>query len=180
MADFDKAFTFIITHEGGYVNDPNDPGGETKYGISKRQYPDLDIKRLTLRDAREIYFNDYWRAIRGDDIRDQEIANQIFDFAVNAGVRRAVKYAQSVVGVKIDGIMGPITLDAINGMLPEMFLNYYRLSRIHYYYRLAKYTSYRNFLYGWIKRVFDKGGQDGSVYFTGRRVPYYHQSGISR
>lgn len=165
MADFEQAFAFLMAHEGEYVNDPNDPGGETKYGISKRQYPELDIKHLTIKKAREIYLRDFWQVMGGAMIREQEIANQIFDFAVHTGIQRAVKYAQSVVGVAVDGFMGPITLAAINGMLPEMFLNYYRLARIHYYYRLSRLTSYRRYLYGWIKRVFDKGRQDGHHYF---------------
>jgi len=165
MADFESAFAFVISHEGEYVNHPQDPGGETKYGISKRQYPDLDIKNLTLRQAREIYYNDYWQIIKGNHIDNQEIAEQIFDFAVNAGVRRAIKYAQRVCGAEADGIMGPITLKAINEILPEMFLNFYRLARIHYYFRLSRFTSYRTFLYGWLKRVLDKGRHNGPVYF---------------
>ena len=63
---FDKAFEFTIGVEGGYVNDPSDPGGETKFGVSKKSYPNLDIKNLTITQAKEIYYKDYWIVNQND------------------------------------------------------------------------------------------------------------------
>ncbi len=57
---FEKAFEYVIQNEGDYVLDKNDPGGETKFGISKRSYPTLNIRDLTLEDAKEIYYRDFW------------------------------------------------------------------------------------------------------------------------
>lgn len=88
MTNFERAFAFIIGEEGGYVNDPHDPGGETKFGISKRAYPGVDIKALTLDGAKAIYREDYWNALRLDE-RKYGPALVLFDCAVNQGVVRA-------------------------------------------------------------------------------------------
>ena len=71
--------------EGGYVNDPVDPGGETKYGISKRSYPQVDIKNLTLDGAAEIYERDFWNRMRLSELTSQRIAWKVFDIEVNTG-----------------------------------------------------------------------------------------------
>lgn len=88
MADFDRSFRFLIGEEGGYVNDPADPGGETKFGISKRAYPHLDIKALTLEQAKAIYRRDYWDPLQLD-LRPWGPALVLFDAAVNHGLARA-------------------------------------------------------------------------------------------
>lgn len=88
MDNFDRCIPFVLKWEGGYVNHPDDPGGETKYGISKRAYPDLDIKSLTLDDAKSIYRRDYWDASNCDSF-DLPLAVVVFDSAVNCGVGRA-------------------------------------------------------------------------------------------
>lgn len=85
---FDSAFTFVVGEEGGYVNNPADPGGETKYGISKRAYPDEDIATLTLARARELYKRDYWDVL-ALDARPPGAALCLFDCAVLQGVQRA-------------------------------------------------------------------------------------------
>jgi lysozyme family protein len=81
---FDQAFVIVVGIEAGYVNDPQDPGGETKYGISKRSYPNLDIAHLTLDQAKAIYFEDYWTPAGCDSMR-WELALCVFDAAVNQG-----------------------------------------------------------------------------------------------
>lgn len=88
---FDICFDRLMGNEGGYVNDPDDPGGETNWGISKRSYPHLDIKNLTREDAKQIYFRDFWQKINGGLI-DKRVAFQVFDFAVNSGPARAVTF----------------------------------------------------------------------------------------
>lgn len=90
---FEQAFDLVIGHEGGYVNDPQDPGGETKFGISKRAYPNLDIKNLTIEQAREIYLRDYWLGAGCDHIADAAMAILLFDCAVNQGIARAKQLA---------------------------------------------------------------------------------------
>ena len=84
MSNFDRAFAIVVGIEGGYVNDPKDPGGETKYGISKRQYPNIDIKNLSLQQARDIYQRDYWNT-HGLDSLEYGKALLVFDTAVNGG-----------------------------------------------------------------------------------------------
>ncbi len=86
---FLKAFDYVISNEGGYVFDKNDAGGETKYGISKKAYPALDIRALSLEDARKIYHRDFWLKGKFEQIEDKNVATQLFDFAVNFGLRAA-------------------------------------------------------------------------------------------
>ena len=81
---FEDALKFVLKWEGGYSNDPNDPGGETKFGISKRSYPNLDIKNLTLKQAKEIYFQNYWLKA-GCDKLTSPLDIIVFDTAVNMG-----------------------------------------------------------------------------------------------
>jgi lysozyme family protein len=147
---FNKCIDVILRNEGGYVNDPDDSGGETNYGISKRAFPDSDIKNLTQDEAKQIYYDNYWLPLYLEALNDINAALQIFDMAVNAGVTRAVKIAQKVTNVLVDGKMGVITLGAINTC--ECFTVKYKNARIDYYYNIAvgKNTKY---LFGWIKRV---------------------------
>ena len=95
---FSDAIAFVLDHEGGYVNHPNDPGGETKWGISKKSYPHLDIKALTVEEARSIYHRDYWTKIRGDQV-PPPLDLALFDFAVNSGTYRAVRFLRRIVGL---------------------------------------------------------------------------------
>lgn len=111
-SNFIKSVDIVLQKEGGYVNDSKDPGGETKYGISKRSYPDVDIKNLTLEKAKQIYYNDYWLEVKADKLPYQ-VALCVFDSAVNLGVDRTVKIMQDVLGVTSDGIIGPVTLNAM-------------------------------------------------------------------
>ncbi len=107
---FDQAVEFVLREriEGGYVNDPRDPGGETKYGISKRAYPKEDIKGLTRDRAIEIYKRDYWDAQRCDKL-PPKLAIALFDCAVNQGGSIAPQLLQRGLGVAADGIIGPVT-----------------------------------------------------------------------
>lgn len=152
MADFNAVIDHILKWEGGEVNNPNDPGGHTKYGISKRAYPDLDISLLTVDHAKKIYRKDYWDKFRGDDLIEQLKANVIMDFAVNAGVSRSIKLAQRVAGVTVDGIVGPQTMAGI--YTAKNFVVDFTLERVKYYTDLAvKKKSMRTFHFGWIRRT---------------------------
>lgn len=108
---FDDAFELLIGHEGGYTNNPDDPGGETKYGISKRAYPNLAIESLTLYDAKVIYKRDYWDKLPAVP---SVLSFQLFDVAVNSGVGTAVKLLQKAVGTDADGAWGPKSQAALN------------------------------------------------------------------
>ena len=109
----DTVLDMIIKHEGGYVDHPSDPGGETKFGISKRAYPDIEISKLSESDAKAIYKEDYWNKIKGDDL-PLGVACVVMDYGVNSGISRASKALQGVCGInKPDGIIGPHTLNAV-------------------------------------------------------------------
>ncbi len=160
MADYAKAIARVIEHEGGYVNDPVDPGGETKYGISKRAYPNLDIKGLSLEDAMVIYKEDYWDKIQGDELMNDELAPNLLDAAVNTGVRRAVKQLQRALdtGLVIDGVIGRKTLhacDMVWEMEQEGWLNAnFTLERIAFYHLLVRVDKVRKkYIMGWIARA---------------------------
>jgi len=158
---FEKAFALVLKHEGGYVNDPNDPGGETKYGISKRAYPDLDIKNLTEEDAKRIYYNDYWIKNRYEEIEYEPLAVKLFDIAVNVGPRRANMFLQSALNtigknVVVDGVIGPKTLEAVNSVSGDYLLRVFVIEAGYYYLGLVyRNLDFRKYLYGWLFRLFD-------------------------
>lgn len=152
MASFDPAITLVLKHEGGYVNDPHDPGGETNYGIAKRSHPDVDIRNLTVDQAKDIYHDQYWSPIQGDDINDQAVANNLLDAAVNTGVRTASKQIQKLAGAKEDGRIGPKSLKAIN-KTPDLNIRL-AMKRVRFYTELARRNSARRrYLVGWITRA---------------------------
>ena len=96
MSKFDDIIEVVLEHEGGYVNDPNDPGGETNYGIAKRSHPDVDIKNLTKEGAKEIYKEVYWDKNKVESL-PEELWHIYFDMCVNQGKSRAVKIIQRAV-----------------------------------------------------------------------------------
>jgi lysozyme family protein len=130
MTDFDKALKHIFKWEGGYVNDPKDPGGETKFGISKRAYPDLNIKELSEKQAELIYRLDYWDKA-GCDKTSYPLNIVVFDTAVNMGISRAIKFRNQ----------------------SEYDWKDYLLLRVGHYVRLGK--RYPQYLRGWLNRVMD-------------------------
>lgn len=108
-SNFDASMAEVFSHEGGYVNDPRDPGGETNMGISKRSYPSEDIRGMTRERAAAIYRRDYWNRVKGDQLPDG-IDLVAFDPAVNSGVSRGSRWLQSALGVTQDGKIGPQTV----------------------------------------------------------------------
>ena len=149
---FASSLPFILRWEGGYVNHPADPGGETKYGISKRSYPHLDIASLTLTDAKEIYWRDYW-AKAGCDLCDPGLALVVFDAAVNNGVRQAVRWLQQAVVVASDGVIGPLTQAAIaaaKGQAGVAAMQEMHAQRIDTMARLPGWSSFGT---GWSRRL---------------------------
>lgn len=147
--DFDLAFKTVIGHEGGYSNHSKDPGGETKYGISKRAYPSVDIRNLTLDHAKEIYRRDYWDKLRLDELPDA-IRFDLFDAAVNSGVKTAIKFLQKACEVIPDGIMGPQTVSAANSMNAEKLDKRLSGQRLLYLVSLGTFPTFGR---GWVTRV---------------------------
>jgi lysozyme family protein len=147
--NFDQAFDKLIGHEGGYVNHPDDPGGETKYGISKRAYPGEDIARLTLERAKQIYLRDYWGPAGCDALPDAA-KFQVFDMAVNSGVATAVKTVQRAVGVNADGKLGPVTLQAIQSMPAPRLVARFNGHRLAF---MAQLNTWPSFSRGWALRI---------------------------
>jgi lysozyme family protein len=146
---FELAFEHVIGHEGGYVNDPRDPGGETKFGISKRAYPNEDIKNLTKERAFELYRADYWSRIRGDEL-PHGIAVCLFDYAVNSGITQAVKTLQRALGVTVDGDFGPATLAALKARTARSLIVDFQAERLLFLTRLDTFQTYGR---GWTRRV---------------------------
>lgn len=146
---FERAFDRLMRHEGGYVSDPADPGGETKWGISKRSYPDLDIANLTREAAREIYRRDFWERIRADDLPDG-VAFQAFDFAVNSGIETAVRYLQRALGVADDGHYGEATREAARAMSESDLILRLVAERLDFMTRLRNWPAHGR---GWARRI---------------------------
>lgn len=147
--NFDDAFQALIGHEGGYVDDRRDAGGQTKYGISKAAYPGEDIPNLTLERAKQIYARDYWGPAGCDAVPD-EAKLQVFDMAVNSGVKTAIKTMQLAVGSRADGVLGPNTLQAIQSMPPARFIARFNGQRLAFVADLASWPAFGR---GWAKRI---------------------------
>lgn len=146
---WDKAIDLLLMNEGGYVNDPNDLGGETKWGISKRAYPDLDIPNLTLDDAKAIYYRDYWRKCKCDKLPDA-LSVAVLDYAVNSGVKRAIKHLQEVLEVPADGIIGNQTIGACSSKPLKDTVQKYLDKRLDFLISLESFSRYGK---GWTARV---------------------------
>lgn len=150
---FETCVNIILRNEGGYVNHPSDPGGETNFGITKRNYPHLDIKNLTRDQAKEIYRRDYWQPMNLDGINKPELVLQIFDMGVNAGIRTAIKIIQGIVATKQDGVIGPVTTALINRSTADL-TDMYKSERRKYYCDLVRRKpDLAVFLNGWINRI---------------------------
>lgn len=148
--NFRLAVKYVIEDEGGYVNHPKDPGGETKYGISKKSYPGLDIKNLDLDTAIKIYRDDYWDE-NGIDRLPVHIRYQFFDMTVNHGPHIAAKILQRAANVKDDGIIGPKTIKAVESLKNIDLAN----QRALFFSAIVKNRSSQiAFLDGWLNRCF--------------------------
>lgn len=162
MSNFLKAVEKVLEHEGGFVNHPADRGGATNWGITQKTYEQFigrpvtvdEIRRMPKGNAVAIYKQNYWDAVRGDEIKSYAIAFTLFDQGVNRGPKRAIKQAQKIMGLYQDGVIGPKTLQAINSIPEKDFLNSY-LSESEKAYRsiVNANPSQQVFLRGWLKRV---------------------------
>lgn len=152
MSAFDQAFAIIIGHEGGYTSGVGDPGGETKFGISKRAYPRVSIPDLTLESAKEIYRRDYWDKLCLDSA-DPGLALVAFDAAVNNGVLQTTKWLQRALGVNADGIMGPITRGALEACMGDAAAEALVTLHAHRIHMMAELPTWKKFGRGWSKRL---------------------------
>ena len=156
LTKFDDIIEIVLKHEGGYVNAPKDPGGETNFGIAKRSHPDEDIKNLTKEDAKRIYYQDYWMKNRVPQLPD-ELKHIYFDMCVNQGRGRAVKILQQAAnakgaGLKVDGGLGPKTIGAMKGVE----LQRVRAYRVKYYADLVtRKPDLEKFYFGWFRRALE-------------------------
>ena len=147
--NFDSAFVKLLGHEGGYVFDRRDPGGETKYGISARSYPHEDIKNMTVERCKEIYKRDFWGPGGCDAVPDG-LKFDLFDMAVNSGVSRAIKTLQTSVSVTADGVLGPRTLQAVQSMPAARLAARFNGTRLAFMASLPAWTTFGR---GWAMRV---------------------------
>ena len=155
--NYQKCLDMILHHEGGYVNHPKDPGGETNLGVTKRVYEDWggtkDMKDLEVEDVAPIYRKNYWDRIKADDL-PSGLDLCVFDFGVNAGTGRAAKYLQTMIGTVADGGIGPNTLRALANYVEsegvESTIKNYQAERQSYYESLSTFETFGR---GWTRRV---------------------------
>jgi lysozyme family protein len=157
MKSFGTIINAILKNEGGYVFDKDDPGGETKFGISKKSHPEIDIKNLTIDGALDIYRRLYWNPSKAEKLMP-ELRYQYFDMVVNAGQPSAVKVLQKACNGKlksgnkiaVDGRIGRMTIGA-SEKLEESRLKSYRL--LYYADKVVFNPSLEKYWYGWYRRV---------------------------
>ena len=155
--NYDKCLKAILHHEGGYVNHPKDPGGETNLGVTKRVYEEFggtkDMKELTVEDVAPIYKKGYWDKMKGD-VLPSGLDLCVFDFGVNAGPGRSAKYLQTMIGTVADGGIGPNTLKAVDAYVEEhgieKAVENFQEARQGYYEKLSTFDTFGK---GWTRRV---------------------------
>ena len=162
---FERAIARLLADEGGYVDNPADPGGETKFGITRREYPDVDIAALTRADAVAIYYRDWWQRYRYSELPGP-IGAKVFDLAVNIGPDHAVRCLQRALRacgrrVTEDGALGRATITAAGAANQLALLAALRAEAAGYYRALAALERGRRvggdleFLIGWLNRAYE-------------------------
>lgn len=144
----------IIRREGGFVHDPNDKGGRTQYGISERSNPEAwKDGKVTEAEAREIYERKYLKGPGFDKVKDLQLRSQLVDFGVNSGPMIAIMKLQEILGVSVDGVIGPQTLGALELIHSEDVNTALAISRLKMIARIVqKNPSQLKFLVGWVSR----------------------------
>lgn len=154
---FEECLKLVLQSEGGFVNNINDPGGMTNLGVTRgtweawvgRESSEKEMRSLTPEMVAPLYKRKYWDAIKGDDL-PEGVDYCVFDMAVNSGVGRAVKVLQELVGVEVDGAIGPKTLAAVKLMDAEELIKAYNQKRKEF---LAGLPTYQYFGRGWSHRI---------------------------
>ena len=153
MSNFDKAFDLLIGNEGGYVNNPKDPGGETNWGITKtvataNGYAG-DMRSMPKETAKQIYKKMYWNKLQCDQL-PFAVAFQLFDAGVNHGNSQAVKFLQRALSVVDDGVIGAKTISATNSLDDLQIVMLFNAERIEFYAALKTFSTFGK---GWVRRV---------------------------
>lgn len=158
---FEVAMARLLPIEGGFSDDPNDPGNwtggkkgvgllkGTKYGIAANTYPNVDIRNLTWDDAKTIYKRDFWDHVHGDTLPGA-VAYSALDGAINSGIGRSIMWLQSAAGVAADGLWGPVTQNAVVRADPNDLLLRYNAARLDFMTRLSTWDRYGK---GWARRI---------------------------
>lgn len=151
--NFEQAFTQLLGHEGGYVNHPSDPGGETNWGVTKRVAQENgyqgSMRDFTKDDAMAIYDRMYWIKISADNLPDA-VRFDAFDAAVNSGVGQAIKWLQRAVGVADDGVIGQQTLNAIAAANGDVVAKRFNGQRLMF---MTNLSTWQTFGKGWARRI---------------------------
>jgi lysozyme family protein len=155
--NFDTCFELVLKHEGGFVNNPKDPGGMTNLGVTKanwerylgREVSEAEMRALTPEVVKPFYKSMYWDKIKGDQL-PSGVDYAAYDLAVNSGVGRAAKYLQEIAGVPADGVIGPKSLEAILACDPEQTIDAFCDMRMDF---LKGLGTFETFGKGWTIRV---------------------------
>ena len=160
-SNFRLSLSLVLAHEGGFVNHPRDPGGATNKGVTQKVYnayrdymhlPRQSVKYILDSEVSDIYYKQYWRTIKGDTL-PCGIDYAVFDFGVNSGVVRAAKYLQRLVGVEADGIIGFVTVAAVEKACQKdaaLCIAQYCANRLAF---LKSLSTFPTFGKGWTRRV---------------------------
>jgi lysozyme family protein len=159
ISNWQKSFELMLKSEGGYVNNPADPGGMTNLGVTKatwenwvgRESDEAEMRGLTPEKVEPLYKKKYFDAVRGDEL-PMGLDYLMFDFAVNAGAGRAIKTLQTAVGVTPDGGFGPMTMAAVQAVDPNELIERFSQAKEDFYRSL---TTFATFGKGWLNRVAD-------------------------
>lgn len=150
---FDEAFDALLKHEGGFSDHAADPGGKTRFGVTeavaRREGYRGDMRDYPLDEAKRVYQKLYWNALRLDDLRP-EFRFDLFDAGVNSGVAQTVRWMQRIVGVTVDGLLGPRTLSAVNNSDAAKFLAKFNGQRLLFMTSLSTWPSFGR---GWARRI---------------------------
>lgn len=155
--NFDDALAAVLEHEGGYVNHPQDPGGMTNLGVTKRVWEawvgktvsEADMRALTPAMVAPMYRKQYWDAVKGDEL-PPGLDYLMFDFAVNAGASRAIRTMQRAVGATPDGVIGPRTMAAVKAADPDDLIDKFSAEKEAFYRSLPTFATFGR---GWLRRV---------------------------
>lgn len=159
---FTDAIRYVLRNEGGYVNNPSDPGGITNYGITAKLYSefigrpmdDYAMRLLTRADAEQFYYTRFWRHYGLNDIISPAIATAVLDVMVNLGPVYAARFSQEICKIPVDGLWGPKTIEAVNLLPKELFVeNLVELVEARYRYLIDHNSDLKQFAHGWDKRA---------------------------
>jgi lysozyme family protein len=157
IENFQRSLALVLAHEGGFSNNPHDPGGMTNLGVTKkaweacvgRQVEEAEMRSLTPEKVMPLYKTKYWDACKCDEL-PLGVDYAVFDFAVNAGVSRASKTMQAALGTAADGIVGPATIGVAVNADPDEFLEKFSAAKEQFYRSLSTFDHFGR---GWLRRV---------------------------